>query len=71
MKKTIKYGKNARYIIPLFIPSAMPSFSLVSRTALHIAHWEKLGIDKKIKKTEVSILFFIIKRNMVKSLSKL
>ena len=49
----------------------MPSFSLLSSTALHIAHCEKLGIDKKIKKTEVSILFFIIKRNREKSLSKL
>ena len=49
----------------------MPSFSLLSSTALHIAHWEKAGIDKKIKKTEVSILFFIIKRNTEKSLSKL
>jgi len=49
----------------------MPSFSLLSRTALHIAHWEKLEIDKKIKKIEVSILFFIIKRNKEKSLNKL
>ena len=70
MKKTIKYGKNARYIIPLFIPSAIPLFSLLSSTALHIAHCEKLGIDKKIKKTEVRILFFIFKHNKEKSLSK-
>lgn len=35
---TIKYGINAKYAIPLLIPFAIASFSLLSKTALHIEH---------------------------------
>jgi hypothetical protein len=51
------YGKAIRYTIPLFIPSATEVSVLLSRTALHIAHWADDELtDNRVMSAKTSLV---------------
>jgi len=64
---TARYGAKNKYMIPVFIPAAMPIsplLTLFSRVALHIAHWAFADtVITNSKNTDVNFFIFICNKD--------